>query len=212
RRRDAAGRAATSNRAGSRRSARSDLRRRARPRARPPAQTARASERRAPSRAPCSRRRRSRRPPRRGPRAASAARPPGLRPATKAGLDKSRGAARSLAPRRAGRLLDLRPRLFEHIGEDPHQLVELRLTRDERRRDLDDWIAAVVGAADQAALEQLRRKEAAQQPLRLLVREGLARLLVLHELERVEAARTAEVARDRKLEEPLQRRAVHRLL
>src|SRR5204862_6060166 len=117
---------------------------------------------------------------------------------------RSRAGAWSLPPRPPPRLLDLRPGLFEHVGEDPHQLVELGLTRDERRRDLDDRIAAVVGAADQAALEQLRREEAAQQPLRLLVREGLARLLVLHELEGVEAARAAEVARDRKLEELLQ--------
>src|SRR4051812_14055766 len=34
-------------------------------------------------------------------------------------------------------------------------LGELLRTRDERRRELDDGVAAVVGAADQAAAEQL---------------------------------------------------------
>ena len=42
----------------------------------------------------------------------------------------------------------------EDVAEDIRDLVELRLPRDERRRDLDDRVAAVVGAADQPALEE----------------------------------------------------------
>jgi len=41
--------------------------------------------------------------------------------------------------------------------EDPDQLLEFGLPRHERRRDLDHGVTAVVGTADQAALEQLRR-------------------------------------------------------
>ena len=46
--------------------------------------------------------------------------------------------------------------LLEHLAEDPRHLVELLLARDERRGDLDHRVAAVVGAADQPALEQGR--------------------------------------------------------
>ena len=42
-------------------------------------------------------------------------------------------------------------------------LVELRLARDERRRDLDHRVAAVVGAADQPRVEEARREVAAQE-------------------------------------------------
>ena len=45
-------------------------------------------------------------------------------------------------------------------------------------------IAAVVGAADQPGVEERVREVAAQQRLALLVREGLARVLVLDELDR----------------------------
>src|SRR3954452_3215383 len=86
------------------------------------------------------------------------------------------------------------PGLAQHVAEDPDELVELRLLRDERRRDLDDGVAAIVGAADQAALEEPPGQEAAQERLRLLRRERLTRLLVAHELERVEVARPAHVA------------------
>ena len=47
-------------------------------------------------------------------------------------------------------------RLAEHGAENPDDLVQLRLARDEWRRDLDDRVAAVVLAADQAGLEQRR--------------------------------------------------------
>ena len=98
------------------------------------------------------------------------------------------------------------------VAEHLDDAVELGLAGDERRRDLDDRIAAVVGATDEAALEQARGEEAAQQPLALVVRERLARLLVLHELDRVEEAGTADVADDRQVEQLLERRAERRLV
>ena len=91
------------------------------------------------------------------------------------------------------------PGLGEDVAEDARDLVELGLLGDERRRDLDDRVAPVVGAADEAPLEEPGREEAAEQRLALLVREGLARLLVLHELEGVEEARVAQVAGDRQV-------------
>ena len=70
---------------------------------------------------------------------------------------------------------------------------------DQRRRELDHGVAAVVGAADQAVLVQLAGHEAAQQLLALLVAEALLGLLVLDQLERVEVARAAHVADDRQV-------------
>src|SRR3954453_6397935 len=96
---------------------------------------------------------------------------------------------------------DLPPCVGEHFAENSHHLGELLRACDERRRDLDDGIAAVVGAADQPPLEQLRRQEAAQRGLGLLVRERLARLLVLPELERPQVAGTAQVADDVEVEQ-----------
>src|SRR5687767_10437191 len=69
------------------------------------------------------------------------------------------------------------PRLAEHVAQDPRHLVELRLAGDERGRDLDHGVAAIVGAADQPAPEELAGEEAAQEGLALLVREALAGLL-----------------------------------
>src|SRR5919106_5234419 len=103
------------------------------------------------------------------------------------------------------------PRLGEDVAENGDDLVELLLLGHERRRDLDDGVAAIVGAADEPALEEAGREEAAQQALALLVVERLARLLVLDELERVEEAGPAQVARDREIEE-LRERAAKRLL
>ena len=61
----------------------------------------------------------------------------------------------------------------EHLAEtSPRDLVELLLRGDQRRRDLDDRVAAVVGAADEPLLEQPRREEAAQQRLALLLVEA----------------------------------------
>ena len=56
----------------------------------------------------------------------------------------------------------------------PLDLVELGRARDQRRRQLHDGIAAVVGPADQAEVEQAGREEPAQQVLGLLVAEALA--------------------------------------
>ena len=67
--------------------------------------------------------------------------------------------------------MQTRPGLGENVAENRDDLVELLLSGDERRRDLDDRVAAVVGTADQPALEELRREEAAQQRLALLVVE-----------------------------------------
>src|SRR4051794_23714005 len=87
------------------------------------------------------------------------------------------------------------------LGEDRPQhaldLLPLLWPRDQRRRELDDGVAAVVGAGDQAALEQLGADEAAQQVLDLGALEALLGLLVLDELERMEVAGAAHVADER---------------
>ena len=44
-------------------------------------------------------------------------------------------------------------RLGEGVAEDLLHLVELRLPADQRRRDLDDHVAAVVGMATSASLD-----------------------------------------------------------
>src|SRR2546426_7440942 len=59
------------------------------------------------------------------------------------------------------------PRLAEHGPQDRLHLLELLGVRDQRRGELDHRVAAVVGAADQAAPVQLARQEAAKQLLRL---------------------------------------------
>src|ERR1017187_2421166 len=92
--------------------------------------------------------------------------------------------------------------LGQHGAQDRLDLVELLWPRDQRRRELDHRIPAIVGAADQAASEQLTREEAAQQRFGLLVVERLLRLLVLDELNRLEVARAADVADDRQLAQP----------
>ena len=61
------------------------------------------------------------------------------------------------------------PGLGEDVAEDARHLVELRLARDERRRDLDHRVAAVVGAADAARARTAVREEPAQELLALLV-------------------------------------------
>src|SRR5262245_13431311 len=94
---------------------------------------------------------------------------------------------------------DALPRLGEHLAQDAVDDLELVAVRDERRRELDDGVAAVVGAADQAVLEELARHEAAEELLALLVGEALLGVLVLDELERVEVARAANVADDRQI-------------
>ena len=81
-----------------------------------------------------------------------------------------------------------------------------RLADDQRRRELDDRVAAVVGAAVEPGVEQRLGQEAAQQPLALVVVEGLAGGLVLDQLDPVEEALAADVADDRQVEQLLQRR------
>ena len=84
---------------------------------------------------------------------------------------------------------------MEHVVD----LFELLGVGDQRRRQLDHRVAAVVGAADQPALVELAGEEAAQQLLGLLVVEALLRLLVFDQLDRVEVAGAAHVADDRQV-------------
>ena len=68
---------------------------------------------------------------------------------------------------RAGRS-DAVPGLGEHRAQDLLDLVELGLPADQRRGDLDDGVAAVVGPAVQPGVEQGGGDETAQHPLALL--------------------------------------------
>jgi hypothetical protein len=108
---------------------------------------------------------------------------------------RARGTDRSLA-----RAPHLTLSLGQHLAEDARDLVELGLSGDERRRDLDDGIAAVVGTADEAGVEQRVREIPAEEALALLVRERLARLLVLDQLERIEEPGPTQVPDDREVE------------
>ena len=85
--------------------------------------------------------------------------------------------------------------------------LELLGVGDQRRRQLDHRIAAVVGAADQATLVELAGEEAAQQLLRLLVVEALLGVLVLDQLDRLKVAGAAHVTDDRQVAEALQHAA-----
>ena len=100
---------------------------------------------------------------------------------------------------RAAYRRDPLPGLGEHGAQDVVDLFELLGVGDQRRRQLDDRVAAVVGAADQPALVELAGEEAAQQLLGLLVVEALLRLLVFDQLDRVEVAGAAHVADDRQV-------------
>ena len=90
--------------------------------------------------------------------------------------------------------------------------LELLGVRDQRRRELDDRVAAVVGAADQAAAVELAGEEAAQQLLGLLVVEALLGVLVLDQLDRLEVAGAAHVADDRQVAEAVEHPAELALL
>src|SRR5215470_15221586 len=92
-----------------------------------------------------------------------------------------------------------RPGLRQHAAENLLHLVEMLLAAGQRRGELDDRVAAVVGAADQAGVEQGRGEEAAQQPLRLVVAERLAGIFVLDQLDPVEVPVAADVADDRQV-------------
>ena len=59
--------------------------------------------------------------------------------------------------------------LAQHRAQDRLDLLELLAPGDQRRRELHDRVAAVIGAADQPALVELAGEEAPQQLLGLLV-------------------------------------------
>jgi hypothetical protein len=86
------------------------------------------------------------------------------------------------------------------------------LAAGQRRGELDDRVAAVVGAADQARVEERGGQEAAQQPLGLVVAERLTGCLVLDQLDPVEVPVAADVADDRQVAELLERGAERRLV
>ena len=99
------------------------------------------------------------------------------------------------------------PGLGEDLTEDSDDLVELLLAATSGG---EIWTTG----SPRSSARQIRpfsnscpREEAAQQRLGLLVGERLARLLVLHELERPEVAGAAQVADDVELE---QRRELRR--
>src|SRR5215831_17668255 len=106
----------------------------------------------------------------------------------------------------------MRPGLRQHVAEDLLDLVEVLLRAGQRRRKLDDRVAPVVRAADQAGIEQRMREEAAEQPLRLVVVERRAGGLVLYELDAVEVSIAAHVADDRQVIELFQARAERALV
>src|SRR5919106_6448599 len=112
----------------------------------------------------------------------------------------------------AGARLHALPGRAQDFAQDGDDLVELGPLGDEGRRDLDDGVPAVVRAADEARLEKARREEAPQERLALLVRERLAGLLVLHELEGVEEPGPAQIADDGEVQEPGERLAERVLL
>src|SRR6188472_2802852 len=91
------------------------------------------------------------------------------------------------------------PRLVQHLPKDAHHLVELLGPRDERRRELRAGLAAVVEAHVDPQLPRARKEEALDQFVALGGRESLLRLLVPHELDRVEVAVAAHVADHRVL-------------
>jgi len=63
--------------------------------------------------------------------------------------------------------------------------------------DLDDRVAAIVGPAVQAAVEQRGGHEVAQDALALLLAEGRLGGLVLHQFDAEEIAVAADIADDR---------------
>src|SRR5262249_54464904 len=96
--------------------------------------------------------------------------------------------------------------LLEDRAQDGLHLRELLRAGDQRRRELDDRVAAVVRAADEAAAEELARQVPAQERLRLRRAERRLGLAVLDELDRVEVARAANVADDRDVAQRVEHR------
>src|SRR5437764_1461265 len=99
---------------------------------------------------------------------------------------------------------ELGPCLGEDGAQDLLDLVEHRLVGDERRGELDDRIATVVGAAVEAVVVEGLGEEAVEDALGLLLVEGLLGGLVLHEFDAVEEAVAADVADDRQVVQLLQ--------
>lgn len=75
------------------------------------------------------------------------------------------------------------------------------LAAHERRGKLDGRVAPVVGAADQARLEQGRCQEAVQEVLGFLSAEGLARSLVLYQFDGIKISVPSEVAHYRDVQQ-----------
>ena len=92
-------------------------------------------------------------------------------------MTRSRTVSTPPAPRLCVRLavVDVHAlaRLGQHGPQDRLDLGELLRACDQRRRELDHRIAAIVGAADQTAAVQLAGEEAAQERLGLLVVERM---------------------------------------
>src|SRR4051812_48418739 len=109
-------------------------------------------------------------------------------------------------------LVEPLPRLGQHRAQHVLDLLELLAVADQRRRELDHRIPAVVGAADQPAAEQLAGEGSAEQPLGLLVGEALLGLLIPDELDRVEEAVAANVADDRDVAQAVKHRSELTLL
>lgn len=147
-----------------------------------------------PSTARCSRRRR------RGHRRGQA---PGL-PTTRRPARRGRGAGPR--PTTAGRWT--RSEVVLGLDEDAAQpggdVLELGRPDGERRRQLDDRVAAVVGATVDAGVEKRLGQEAAEQPLALVVVERLPGRLVLDQFDAVEEAGAADVTDERKVTQPVE--------
>src|ERR1700712_5063806 len=117
------------------------------------------------------------------------------RPIPPVGPTATRFAARGGAQH--GALLRPLPRLGQAGPQRRLDDVELLRPRDQRRRELHDRVATIVGATDQSRLVQAWREEAAQQVLGLLLREPRVRVGIRDELEREEVARAAHVTDER---------------
>ena len=108
----------------------------------------------------------------------------GLRQLGRGRPGRRRGRRGGVPPQRPGRRSGVSPATSEVVlGLGEHAsaaAARSRRTRpgpiDQRRRELDDRVAAVVGAAVQPGVEQRLGQEAAQQPLALVVVERLAGL------------------------------------
>ena len=100
------------------------------------------------------------------------------------------------------------------VSTSPTLAASSSITRgvaDERRRDVQHGVAAVVGPCDEARLQQAAGQEAAQHALALVGVQPRV-VVVLHQLERPEEAGAADVADDRQRAQLLQAGREVRLL